>query len=295
MEFPLATLEALTAGAAYKPFQFRVLVPWLASGLSQLGFGPLLEIYKSIDLVATVGIYYSTRYYLATFLKREPSTVLAFAVFWALPWNFLLARDIPIYLPYDLTVVLFMTLALALMVRAQWSLFYAVFIAATFNRETTPFITAAFVSLEWGKRSSHSLIGHAAAQLAIWAGVRMLTGHLYASNPGAALEFTHADTTIPHWRTNIDVLTTPKYLFVVLSNFGFSWLLVLIGWNRLRHLRIRRTLWIVPVVIATTFLIANINELRIYGDLIPFVLIPALLVLVSYMQDPYRAPTSGWM
>lgn len=287
-ELPLATLEALTAGTAYKPFQFRVLVPWLARELSRLGFGPLLDIYKSIDWVATVAIYYSVRYYLKTYLSGTASALLAFAVFWVLPWNFIMARDIPIYLPYDLTVIVFMTLALAFLVRRQWIPFYIIFIAATFNRETTIFITAAFVSIEWGLRSKNSLAVHAATQFAIWGGVKLLTGSLYAGNPGSTLEFDHADTTISHWRTNIDFLTTPKHLLVFLSNFGFLWLLLIAGWDRLMRYRLRRTLWIIPAVVLTTFFIANINELRIYADLFPFVLIPALLVIVSVVQNAER-------
>ncbi|MBD3297136.1 MAG: hypothetical protein GF341_00635 [candidate division Zixibacteria bacterium] len=278
-EFPLATLTNLAEGTAYKPFQFRMLAPWLASGLAATGMADLLRGYQIIDLLAVIGLFYAFRYLLSDYLEGTTLRLGSFLVFYALPWNYLLARDLPLILPYDLAAVAFFAWGLALLKRRQWTWFYPVFVIACLNRETMAFLVVVLVAVEYGRMSNRSLGIHAAAMVGIWLAVKFVMGALYANNPGNALELYHVNSDVLHITTNIDRLLIPRHLLIVLSNFGFAWLIVAVGYNRIHDRFARRSLWMVPLFVLMILIVGNINEIRVFGELLPVVMLGVVGVL----------------
>ncbi len=278
-EFPLATLTNLADGTAYKPFQFRMLVPWLASGLAAAGTVDLLRAYQIIDALSVIGLFYAFRYLLADYLTGATLTLGSFLVFYALPWNYLLARDLPLILPYDLAAVAFFTLGLALLKRHRWTWFYPVFVVACLNRETMVFLVVVLLAVEYGRIPNRSLGIHAAAMVGIWLVIKFVMGALYTGNPGNALELYHVNSNVLHITTNIDRLLIPRHLLVVLSNFGFAWLIVLVGYNRIHDRFARRSLWMAPLFVLMILIVGNINEIRVFGELLPVVMLGVVGVL----------------
>jgi hypothetical protein len=69
-EFPLATLSSFLDGTAYRPFQFRMLIPWLVGGFQATGLSEM-TLYRIFDALSVVGIFYSFRYYLSGFIDRR--------------------------------------------------------------------------------------------------------------------------------------------------------------------------------------------------------------------------------
>ncbi|MEW5875804.1 MAG: hypothetical protein AB1752_11575 [Candidatus Zixiibacteriota bacterium] len=295
IELPLATLEDLAAGRAYRPFQFRLLVPLLASGLRSIGWGPLVYCYQTIDFAAVIGLYYSFRYFLSSYFQPGSSRILSFVVFYALVWNYLLAQDIPILLPYDLPGVAFFTLGLALLQRRRWAWFYPVFVVGCLNRETMIFLTLALVAVEFGRRPVKDWIAHAAVQAVIWIAVKAVVGYVYRGNPGSPFEFYHVGTRISHLQTNLEMFAHPMNLLLVLSNFGFAWVVMLVGRRRIASPFLRRALWIIPPFLLTLLLGTNINENRLYGELIPLVMTVSLLVVSHTLRAlaPTTTPVSA--
>lgn len=283
-EFPLATLENFLWGTAHKPFQFRMLVPWIVGGLRAIGLGDIGALYRAVDVAAVIGSYYALRYYLGTFLKSH-AWLWAFALFYVLPWNYLLPRDITIILPYDLMAVTLTTLALAFAVREKWPLFYVTFALGALNRETILFVTFALAIAQWGKWRRPQLLSHVAVQIVIWLAVKFVMGSVYQDNPGQTFEYYHIGTQVPHWRTNLNVLANWPHLVLVLSTFGFIWIAIPAGWKRLQDSFPRRALWVVAPYIAMILAIGNLNEIRVLGELLPFVVVPALLIASSYLRE----------
>ena len=285
LEFPLATLDGLIRGTANKPFQFRMLVPWIVQGLQSLTGGETKTLYRAVDAVATLGIYYATRYYLRSWFSAVASATAAFSVFLVLPWNFILARDVPIYLPYDMASIAFFTLGLAFLRRGRWTLYYPLLAVATVNREITIFLILAFAISQWATMSRRKWAIHLAGQLAIWITIKAILGSMYAANPGEALEFSHAGTQSPHLVSNLDILTTLSNLLTVLSCFGFLWVLIPLFWRRLSDQFLRQVLWIVPPFVLSLLLFGNINEMRVYAEMLPVVLVPALLIITDLLPS----------
>lgn len=282
-EFPLATLNAFLDGAAHKPFQFRMLVPWIVGGLRGMGFADVGTLYRAVDVAALIGGYYAIRYYLNTYLPNQ-AAFWAFGIFYALPWNYLLARDIPILLPYDLMAVTLTTLALALAAREKWSHFYPVFILGALNRETILFVTLALGIAYWGSRPKSKFALHIAAQLVIWLAVKFTMGAMYEGNPGQSFEYYHVDSQVPHWATNLNVLRNWPHLVMVLSTFGFMWAVIPVGWKRLSESFPRRSLWAVLPFVVMVLVIGNLNEIRVFGELFPFVFVPVALIASSVLR-----------
>lgn len=286
VEFPLATLDGLIKGTANKPFQFRMLVPWIVQGLHSLTAWETKDLYAAVDAGATLGVYYATRFYLRSWFASLVSAVAAFSVFLILPWNFILARDIPIYLPYDMASIAFFTMGLAFLRRRWWMAFYPLLAVATVNREITVFLIVVFGISQWATMPRRSWALHLAAQSAIWIGIKTVLGSLYAANPGDALEFYHAGTQSPHLVRNLDVLTTLPSLFTVLSCFGFIWILLPLFWRRLSDRFLRQVLWITPPFLLSVILFGNIDEMRVYAELLPVILIPAIFIVAEILRTP---------
>ena len=292
-EFPLATPAALADGSAYKPFQFRALAPWIASLIRSTGIADLTTAYQWIEGVSVVGLYYSFRFLLSETSSRQVSGVLSFAVFYVLPWNYLLPRGIPILLPYDLPAVMFFTLGLALLRRRIWWWYYAVLAVGSLNRETMVFLAIVLFATDAGRSSRRAMGLHLAGHAVVWIGVRLLMTSLYGGNPGNAFELYHVGTQVPHIKTNLELLIAPQHLLLILSNFGFAWILVAAFWKRIGDQFTRRALWVLPPYVLLTFIAGNMNEIRVFGELMPLILVPALLIVMNLIRVKPRLSSSA--
>lgn len=274
---PLVPLNYLAEGIAPKPFQYRALVPRLASTLSGWGWGGLVDWYRAIEVTALVGLYYSFRLLIGKFIERGVA-LLSFTVFYALAWNILLPRDRPALLPYDLTAAAFMTIGVALIVRRKWLWYYPLFLLGGLNRETILFCTLFFLISNWKQMTRGTLAIHLTAQAVLWVGVKALMMWLYGGNTGQDFEYYHTSTQLPHWQTNLEMLINWRYLVMIASAFGFAWLLIPIGWRRLVNPGLRQMAIVTVPYLGVLVFLGNLNELRAYAELLPFILAPALAI-----------------
>lgn len=281
-EFPLATSQALAEGSAYIPFQFRALVPWIAGAVRSAGIADLATAYKWLEWASLAGVFYAFRYLLTPLMARGTAGLLSFSVFFILPWNYILPRGIPILLPYDLPAVMFFTLGLALLRRRNWGWYYIVFVLGCMNRETMVFLAVVLIAMDFGGRHHRSLLPHLGLHVAIWGTVKVLMSVLYGDNPGTAFELYHVGTNVLHLKTNFELLIDPQSLLLILSNFGFAWVLAFVLWKRVDDRFTRKAIWVFPPYIVLTFIAGNMNEIRVFGELMPLVLVPALLIVVSF-------------
>jgi len=272
-EFPLATLQALADGTAYKPFQFRALVPWLAGWNSAAGICELKTAYMAIEGVSVVGVFYALRYLLRDYVSGWAREGLPFLGLYALPWDYILPRDIPIIVPSDITAVAFFAVGLALLRERRWVWFYPVFLIGTLNRETMIFLLIVFVLVEWGQMAKRQLTVHAAIMIALWGGVRVLMNALYGGNPGEAIEIYHVGSQVTHLSTNLQMLVSPARLLVILSSFGFLWVPVLFFYRRITDHFTRRALWVIPIYVIMILLIGNMNEMRVWGEMLALIIL----------------------
>ena len=182
---------------------------------------------------------------------------------------------------YDLPQLLLFSLGLLLLAKRRWGWFYAVLVLGALNKETTILLVMIHLLGHWKRMGRGALLGHAAAQLLIVAGVRgLLQFVLFADNPGAPAE---------RWLgRNWEMVSDPGswgFLFfhfawvgrtslIVPTNFNVVFLLLvpLVCWRWSdKPVLLRRGLWIGPVLVGLTFFLGFIDEMRDYYEVYPIV------------------------
>ncbi len=276
-EFRGAPWRALLNGLAPTPFQYRVLILWLAPFLSKIltGGQKIASIYSMlfwIEFITVCLLTLAFRQYLSLFFRKRLAAILSFSLFLALPFNFLLNRTLALRYPSDLPAILLFTLGLILIYKKNWLLFYPLFIIATLNRETTCYLTVVYLCTSIGRERPKQIIIHILSQALIWVEIKYYLYHLYIANGGDAFWQTHLSE-------NFNLLMTPRAYPQFLSNFGYLWIPTLAFWRIIPDQFVKRTVWLIPLFFLGMFFIGNMYELRIYGELIPVVLTAFLLIL----------------
>lgn len=273
--------EALAAGVASTPYQYRVLVPWLVRGAVELHLiRPESELatFARIQVVVLVLLAFVFRRYLALFIKDPALTsVMALSIFAILPFNYF---NRPYY-PYDIPSVMFFTLGLILIHDEKWLWFYPLFAIATLNRETSIFLTVATVFVLFDRYSWPRLGALAMSQMAIWGAIKLALYVIYQQNRWMGYGLYQFQL-----KVNIATLSTfPVKALMVLATWGCLWLAVVIWHKRINNVFLRRNLWTIPVFIAGMFLVGFVIELRIYGEVLPIVLAAAWVVFLDVVRE----------
>jgi hypothetical protein len=277
---PDAELAALAHGEGVRPFQYRVLVPFIAGVIETATHVKLHRIYALLTIVATFSALVAFRRYLRLFLPENFSSLFALLLIYPIFWNYAVLSGN--YNPADIPAVLFFTLGLTAIYRRQLALFYVIFLVSTFNRETSCFLTFAFIFYNLKDGPVVKTLLHAAAQLAIWLAIKALLANIFSANPGYPI-FQNA---IPN---NIEFFGKllrlhPPSVFKIFV-FGFIWTLIPFGWRRL-PLFLRRTLWVCVPFLAGMSIVGVLSEVRIYSELIPILLAPALYTVYRLYFEP---------
>lgn len=287
-EFRGAPWMPIVNGTAQTPFQYRVLVPWivrLLSGMRIAGVGPLTipSLLFWGEFIAVFLLVFAFRTYLRFFWEERSACLLSFSLFLVLPYNLILNRVLALRYPSDIPSILFFTLGLVLLHRRNWVLFYPLLAVATLNRETSCFLTVAYVAVALGREKGTRIALQVCAQLLLWCAIKYWLHLLYLSNPGEGLCLWNV-------RANLDFLTQPRAYPLFLSNLGYCWIPVLLFWRRIPDCFVRRTVAVVPVFFAGMFLVGNMWELRIYAELIPVVLPALFLICREFGRGDSRCP-----
>lgn len=296
-EWGPASLQEIMNGTANTPFQYRVLVPWIANWfathlLPLPGIGTARGLVFLIEIASTFFLLVAFRYYLSFFIPDlRARTLMTFFLIAVLPFNYLISRLYPFWVVYDIPSLLFLMLGLILIHQRRWPLYYALFVVATFNRETTCFLTLAYLFTAFGKEKFSRIAAHCAAQFVIWYAIKHFLFVLYASNPGAGMGLDKLGDNLCAllgiiWGEPSVPGGAPHRVFhpvvwaVMGSTVAFTWIPTLIYYRQIRDEFVRRACLVVPFFFLIMLYTGNLPEVRIYGDMIPFIF-PAFLLLLK--------------
>lgn len=280
-----ATLELLTEGTAATPFQYRDLIPRIVDTLTTITdlLGHQVShiyFYVAIEVVIAFLLILALQYYLSLLIERQRSSyLLSLTLFLLLTFNYVLPRNYPYYYPWDTPAVFFMLLGLVLLYQRKWGFYYIVFMLGTWNRETMCFLTFAYLFTVLGNEDIRTITFHVLLQFLLWLLIKVGLYGMYIDNVGAGLfERYHVGTQVSHLSSNLQVLAEPLHLITILSSFGFLWLFVVFRYSTIQNQFVRNSLKVFWPYCVGMLLVANINELRIWGELFPYV-IPALALV----------------
>jgi hypothetical protein len=272
-----AFLSDLAAGAASKPFQYRVLVPALARALAPLmpdditgGLGMPARIALN-DAGATPGLawaavalmyaaliaFYAVLRRLAAaqgFNDRQAAAIAAGGMIGV----FLLGVNGWVY---DLPQVFLFTAGLLLLSKRRWGLYLAVYAVALLNKETSFLLLIVYLAAFWEERSGRMI----AAQLALFAVIRGATMLAFAGNPGPSMEKHLADHIAA-------VMISPTSLAVTVTMMAGIAGLVALDWRR-KPLFLRRAVVIFPVLLLAYWVGGYPYEIRVFFEAYPIILL----------------------
>lgn len=270
---PPASVERLSAFDAEIPYQYRILVPLAIHAAERFGLARALsldamELARAIDALCVFGLFFALRALIARFVVGRwlPSAWSALGLA-ALPFLYVLPRAWPAYYPYDLSAILCFTLGLWWMHARNWPAYYWLFPFATLNRETTSVLVVLFLLTQWKSMPIHRLALHVAVQTAIWLGIKWLLQRTFGKNGGVGEYYGDA------LRDNSALVSEPAKLFAMTMVFGYLWLPLLFVVRRIREPFARRALLGLPLFFVLGFCFAQFDELRIYGEGVPLVIL----------------------
>lgn len=279
----IAALEATSRGDSATPFQYRILMPWLidhlATWLALPTPRPLVRIYESLMAFLTTVALYA---YLFRICKNGwIALVFALGFFYLYPFLYLNVPWTRAYYPSDIASILLFTLGLFLLYDKQYWQYYVVLAIGMFNRETIAFLLLAFAFSQYGKIDRRVFVLHMFGQIALVAAIKLWLAYIFRDNPGAGLYSLDNNlserglpATIQSSRMYINAMLFMSWnSFVNMTSFmGFLWLPLIFLWNRIENDFVRKTAFIIPCFFAGMFLVGNLYEFRIFGELVPIFL-----------------------
>jgi hypothetical protein len=278
--YHLATLPQLLEGTAPGPFQFRALFVWAISAIQSHGWfvsttDGLRELCYLFDFASTYVLFVLTWLYLGLFIRSNRVKAIGLLLLmFVLCMTFLVPTLFNFYYVSDLPAVCFFTLGLYLLQRGKMLPFYALYAVASLNRETFAFLTVVYVLVNWQK-PKRQLVVSCAVQVLIAVTARVFLVSIYGSR------------TLHHVTLggNLSALFDPYTICQVLTALGFLWVFPLIGWRLIPDTFLKRACLVLPLVGVASLCMANVDEIRVYGEFTPIVLPPALLVLQRIFAD----------
>ncbi len=191
---------------------------------------------------------------------------------------------------YDLPSLAFFSAAMYLLYfRRHWSLFAALFLVATINRETTLLLLALYMinqastanGMKWSRALRPRTLLLVLPLAAAWIAWQLLMRHLFQANPS---EF------YPRLNWNVKSLLVPQAWPQLLSACAYLMLLVVVLRHRIVDRRLRAWLWLLPPWFAFMFSFGILVETRVFGELIPFVVCASALIVEEIIVLRLRKP-----
>jgi hypothetical protein len=279
--YPPAYADKVAKFEADKVFQKRFLVPVTANFISHnttLSFDHSL---KFIITISTLGLLFYFKKTLEIFTKNHASHYWCLLLLIPVGWNYMFINSI--FHSYDIPSLFFYCLGLHLFLNKKYFLFYIIFAVATFNRESTCFISIS-IALLLSKFSSKyrlkdnfvrnfSLIRHLLAQAALWFLIVLIISWLVKDSPGRSYELTYSMREFianmwngaPSWPfLNTETFLGNPRCFLTL--FGCTWVLIPFLWKYIPG-DCKKLLLLIPIYMIPAILFANLMETRVYHEL----------------------------
>ena len=286
--------EEIASRTGPKPWQYRILIPELANLLSHFKVPFIRGLFgwaKVLELGFLFLMVVAFRRYLLLFIKdRTVTAILSFLILLVLPFQYFFPRPFHANYWYDTPSIFFFTLGLTFLHQRKWALYYPLFIVATFNRETTCFLTMILLFTSLGKERLTWIAGHCAAQFVIWMSIKTVLGRIFLNNTGVDGFEWYDGSGLTHYADNFRYFMNPKNYPAFFSTMGYLWIPVLFGYHRIPNEFVRRSLWVVVPFFVGMFLVANIYELRLFVELVPLVLSAFFLILIDLIKAMKTEP-----
>ncbi len=289
---PYIDLHRYALGQERMPFQGRDLMRWPmlaashSAALQHLTAGrALLRSPEFLVMEFTTAIALLLAGWAAVKLYRlaapdAPLPELPFALLIVIClFDFVLT--VPFSFPYDLPATAFLGWGVYFAVQRRFWALLPVFLAGTWNRETTLCLIGVLLLVAWSRHGAWRKLqpqdmAQAATLMICWLAITRMQKHAYAANPSEAG---------PRISGNLHYLANPLLWPNILSASAFLLPYVYLNRRRILFTPLRASLLLLPFWIVLLLSVGQILELRIYGDISVLVAVASALIVVTQIQS----------
>ena len=126
-------------------------------------------------------------------------------------------------------------------------------------------------------------------QLALWAAIKAALWFIYLPNRWLGYGLYEFQLKM----NAATLLNSPIKGLIVLSTWGGLWLAVVIWRRYIDDVFLKRTLWTIPVFVASMLVVGFVIEMRIYGEVLPIVLAAFWVVFLDVIARAIRQPVNA--
>jgi len=278
-------MDAVLSFTAQKPFQFRVLVPFIYKAMSIAGLGllPPKAIFLGMSILIVYMIIFMYKLVLDEYFQNKNlNIILAITILYPMTWNYVLLNQA--YLFYDYMSILVYITGMYFILRNKFLPFVLVFAIGLLNKETTAYLIFAYLFYNYKIIFTKKIILNTVLLTVIFLIVKMVLLLIFYNSPGSSVEICVYE--------NQKILANLFKDRVLLKNsvlcFGglyvFTFYLFISGrWKRYAAIGGKGKLFInlvfIPYMIMGIFIV-YFTEVRVYTEIIPM-LTTLFLILLS--------------
>jgi len=283
----LSGIDAVLSFSTFKPFQYRLLIPFIYKILSLPGFLPPKVLFLLLSAVIVYFILIVYRLILEEYFPgNKLNVILAVLILYPMTWNYILLNQLFSF--YDFSSILFYTLAMYLVLKERFGMLVIVFAIGLINKETIAFIIPAFIFYNYRRIFSKDVIMKSSLLVLIFVLFKGIMFYIFRNNPGNIVEIAI--------RGNLDMLKNlfQNYIYIknIFLNFGAMYIFaVLLAVKLFRGLEIpgisREKIYINYVFVIYLVLgiyIIYFTEVRVYAELMPMLTTLFILYLSTYIK-----------
>ena len=264
-------------------FQFRVLAPLVARGLSHAIPLDPAWIFKGLTGLFVLGSLLAYREYLSNFIERRFASVFAPVIVYPMLWNYCLLNRI--YFPFDVPGILLFIIGCHLIYRGNWSWYYFALVLATLNHEASCLLILIFWLWVRGTMRGARLHRHIWSQVAIAVAVKVV---LRLALDGGLEEISWLHVIRGYLRFNaivlVDMVTLQGSALKDWAKLGLAfgglWMALPFLLRRMPRF-LMMSLWSGVVLVVAMVCGGIVDEVRAYGQMIPVVLTPVLYCVAT--------------
>jgi len=282
-----SAINTILTFSTYKPFQYRLLIPFIFKILSLPGLLPPKILFLFLSTVIVYFIIVVFRLILEEYYPEgKLNVILAVIILYPMTWNYILLNQLFAY--YDFSSILFYTLAMYYVLKNNFKLLLVVFFIGLLNKETIVFIIFAYMFFRYKQLFNKETILNTGILIAIFVLYKTLLFYIFRNNPGSIMEIAY--------RGNIETLKNLFYNYIYIKNiflnFGaiyvFAILLIikLLRRNEMSGIR-REKIYINFVFIIYMLLgiyIIYFSEVRVYSELMPMLATLFIVYLGNFVN-----------
>ncbi|HEY3252242.1 MAG TPA: hypothetical protein VGK25_14125 [Ignavibacteria bacterium] len=279
------SINAVQSFESRKPYQFRLLVPFIFFLFKPLEFiisqREIITGFFVIVVYLTVVVYQKI---LAQYFQNKKAVLfLAPVILYPILWNYVILNQG--YQFYDFMAILIFITGLYFIIKDNFTGLLVTFGAGIFNKETAGYLVFAYLLFNYKIVFTKKIIINTFLLTAVFFAIKLPLGYIFRNNPGDPVELCMNEN------INIikNIFSNYVYLKNVVLNFGglYIFIFLLFLSRRWKHFPSRKLLFINLAFspnILLGFFVTCYSEVRVYAEFVPLITTLFLIYLSTFKK-----------